>query len=154
MGVTVDHTAIMRLARSPMVVIIVVEMFNAIRMLVKVLLSGLHLDHKVPSSRVHIRWIEDAAVGFESSTGLLPPVLVKLLEVISPFKLELILVIVIAVDLNVVKEDVPWHIVWGQIGAPSMESWRPEVHSQVLRLMHQLDSLVIVGFETPHLIAI
>ena len=152
-GVSVNRAREVRLMvlKETSLVMVLVEL-NV--MLVEVFLQGLHLDHEVTTVRVYVSRIENAASCLERPNILLPSVLVKLFKVISPFELELVLVMIVAVDLNIIVEDVPRHIFWGQIFTPSMESWCPEVHLQALRLVHILDCLLIVGVHAANLVTI
>ena len=76
----------------------------------EMLFLRLHLNYKIAASSEHIRRIEGAAVCLKCSTLLLPAILVKLLEVILPLELKIVRVLIVAVHLDVVKEQVPWHI--------------------------------------------
>ena len=67
-------------------------------------LDRLHLDDQISSSSINIGWVKDTTVCFKGSTLLLPSVLVKFREVISPLEIELILLIIVAVDLDIVEK--------------------------------------------------
>ena len=66
-----------------------------------------------------------------------------MVKIIAPVELELVMVLIVGEHLHVVVEDEPWHIMRIEAGTPRMESWRPEVHPQTLRLVHMLDSWVM-----------
>jgi len=104
-----------------------------------VVLERFHLDDEVSSVGVDIGGVKDTAVGLEGTTLLVPPVLVKLVEVISPFMLERLSVRVVPLNFNVVKEDVPRHVGMSKVGSPLMESWRPHVHFELRGFMHKVD---------------
>ena len=57
-------------------------------------------------------------------------------------EVELIKLRLIRKDLNVIVKGVPWHVYWVETFAPGMESWCPEIHSELLRLVHVAYSLV------------
>ena len=120
----------------------------------EMLLKRHHLQYKIAASGEHVCGIKDATVCLKCPTLLLPAVLVKLLEVISPLEIELVRVLIVAVHFNIVKEHVPRHIFRRQVSAPSMESGRPEVHFQVLGLMHELYCFVFIGVEISYLVIV
>ena len=122
--------------------------------IMEMLLHRLHLKYKIATSSERVLRIEDATIRLKCSALLLPAVLVKPLEVISPLEIELILLIIVAVHLDIVKEHVPRHIFRSQVSAPRMESRGPKVHFQVLGLVHVLDCFVVVGVEISDLIAV
>ena len=120
----------------------------------EMLFLWLHLYYKVATSSEHICRIEGATVRLKCSTLLLPAVLVKLLEVILPLEIEIFRVLIVTVHLDIVKEYVPRHIFRVQVRTPGMERGRPEVHFQVLGLVHELDCFVLVGVEISDLVTI
>ena len=103
--------------------------------------DGLHLKDKITARCVHIRWVEDAGVGLESSGGLVPAARVERIEVIAPVEFEFVFFLVVGKDLNIVVEHVPWHVNGVETSAPGVETWCPEVHSQGLSLVDEVDSL-------------
>ena len=153
----VDHPCVMRpmvmqqASHEPMSIAMIVFM---LMMLMKVLLHRFHFEDQVASSDIGVVRVKDAAIRLKCPTLLLPAVLVKPLEVISPQEVKLVLLIIVAIHFNIVKQDIPWHILCSQLSAPCVESGRPEVHFQVLGLVHELDCLVIVSIEVAHHITI
>lgn len=69
----------------------------------------------------------------------MPSSAVEGVKVISPVKDELSGVLVVVEDLNVVVKHVPWHVDWVETISPGVEGWGPEVHSEGLVLLHELD---------------
>ena len=122
--------------------------------LMEVLLHGFHFQDQIASSGIGMIRVKDTAIGLKRPTLLFPAILVKLVEVVPPQEVKLVLLIVIAVHFHIVKKHVPGHIFHSQISAPCVESGRPEVHFQVLRLVHELDCLVIISVEITHLVTI
>ena len=113
-----------------------------------------HFQDEIASSCVGMIWVKNTAIGLKSPTLLFPAVLVKLMEIVSPQEVKLILLIIIAVHFHIVKQHVPWHILHSQIGAPCVESGRPEVHFQVLSLVHELHCLMMISVEITHHVTI
>ena len=66
-----------------------------------------------------------------------------MVKIIAPVELKLVVVLIVGEHLHIVVENEPWHIMWIEASAPRMESWRPEVHPETLRLVHTLDSRVM-----------
>ena len=63
-----------------------------------------HLEDKIAATRVYLRWIEYATVGFEPATCLMPAATVKSIEVVAPVEIELVQELIISVNFDVVKE--------------------------------------------------
>lgn len=73
-------------------------------MLMEMVLDRLHFDDEISSSSINIGWVEDTTVCFKGSTLLLPSVLVEFRKVISPLEIEFILLVIVAVDLDIVEK--------------------------------------------------
>ena len=84
----------------------------------------------------------------------MPSRLIKLIEVVPPLIVKAFGVGIVPVDLDIVKEEVPGHVIRLEIRAPCVEVWRPEVHSQMLSFVHELHSIVIFNVQMADLIAI
>ena len=118
-------------------------MIITVIMFMDVLLFRFHLDDKVTSVSVNICRIEHTAAGLKSATRLLPTRLVEVVKVISPGEVERVRILVVVINLNVVEEKVPRHISGLEIFTPCVESRSPEVHLEILRLVHQIDCFVV-----------
>ena len=68
----------------------------------------------------------------------MPSARVKCIEVISPVEDKFSSGLIVIENLNVVIEDVPWHVMWVEAITPGVESRGPEVHSEGLGLLHKL----------------
>ena len=69
-----------------------------------------HLEDKIAATRVYLRWIEYATVGFEPAASLMPATAVESIEVVAPVEIELVQKLIISVHFDVVEEKVPWHV--------------------------------------------
>ena len=63
-----------------------------------------HLEDKIAATRVYLRWIEYATVGFKPATCLMPASTVKSIEVVAPVEIELVQELIISVNFDVVEE--------------------------------------------------
>ena len=89
-----------------------------------------HLEHEISASRVHLRGEESATIRLKATTSFMPATSVEGIEIITPVKFKFVIGLIVFVDFDIVIEDIPRHISWVKSLAPSMESRRPEVHSQ------------------------
>ena len=99
----------------------------------------LHLQDQISSRCVDIGWVENGRVCFKSTRCLMPSARVKCIEVISPVEDKFSSGLIVIENLNVVIEDVPWHVMWVEAITPGVESRGPEVHSEGLGLLHKLN---------------
>ena len=106
------------------------------------ILLSLHLYHKVTMARVDIFWVENTAIGFEPTFSFMPPILIKLIKVISPVKLKLIQSFIPSKYFNEVVSDKPWHIFGIKSVTPCVIYRCPEVHPQGLGFVYILDSIM------------
>ena len=84
----------------------------------------------------------------------MPASAVEFIKVIAPMELELVSLAVIVVDLDVVVENVPWHIGRIEVMTPGVKRRRPEVHPERLRLMHTLNCGVVLVGRMPDLMTV
>ena len=84
----------------------------------------------------------------------MPATSIKLVEIIAPVEPELVAIYVIVIHLNVIIEDVPRHIGSVKAMAPRVESRRPEVHPQRLRLVHMIDRSIVTMHAMPNFMSI
>ena len=84
----------------------------------------------------------------------MPSRLIKFIEVVTPHIVKVLGVVVVPVDLDVVKQEVPGHVIWLEISAPCVEVGRPEVHPQVLSFTHKLHGIMIFSVQMADLITI
>ena len=105
---------------------------------------GLHLEDEIASLGVGIIRVEDARVGLETSTCLMPAASIEIVEIVTPVEPELILVDIVVVHLDIVVEDVPWHISGVEAMSPRIEGRSPEVHSEGLGLAHVVNGLLAI----------
>ena len=75
-----------------------------------VAVNRLHLEDKITTACVHLRWIKYATVGFESAASFMPATAVESIEVVAPVEIELVQKLIISVNFDVVEEEVPWHV--------------------------------------------
>ena len=126
MTVVTVHDTILELV--PIMVVMLMTM-HVLTIVDRVMIRWLHLEDKISFMSEGIRWVENAAILLECATEFVPAVLVKLIEIVAPGELKVVRVPVVVVGLHVVKQDVPGHVFRVQVGAPSVESRRPEVHA-------------------------
>ena len=119
-----------------------------------ILLLGFHLDHKISTFCIYIRWVEDTAILLETTAGLMPSTAIKGIKVVPPVELELILVLIIGEHLHIIVKYVPRHVSWVESLAPSMESWSPEVHSERLGLVKIFDGFNAISCHMTNLLSI
>ncbi len=110
-------------------------------------ISWLHLKNEVSARYVSILRVKDTAVALKSASNLVPASLIELVEVISPGKVESILFVPV-INLNIVEKKIPWHINRVQTSAPCVEGGCPEVHSQGLLLVHEVNCVVVVSIKS------
>ena len=91
-------------------VVVLVHVLLDVLVTMDMVLHWLHFKHKISILCEHIRRGKVATVPFESATLLVPASLIKIIEVVPPFKVELFGILVVAVGFNVVEEEVPRHI--------------------------------------------
>ena len=84
----------------------------------------------------------------------MPSRLIKFIKVVPPLIVEAFSVEIVPVDLDIVEEEVPGHIIGLEIRAPCVEVGRPKVHPQVLSFVHELHSIMLFSIQMAHLIAI
>ena len=77
--------------------------FSNIVVLVDMLLSRLHLNDQVSVVSINVLRVEDAATRFKRTAGFVPTCLIEVVEIIAPFELKLVLILIIAVSFNVVE---------------------------------------------------
>ena len=105
---------------------------------------GLHLEDEIAGLGVGIIWVEDARVGLETSTCLMPAARIEMVEIVTPVEPELVMVDIVVVHLDVVIENVPWHISGIEAMTPRIEGRSPEVHSEGLGLAHVVNGLLTI----------
>jgi len=102
---TVDHTMLL-----VSLVLVLVHVLVDVLVITDMVLHWLHFKHKISILSKHIRGGKVAAAPFEGATLLVPASLVKIIEVVPPIEVELFGILVVAIDFNVVEEEVPRHI--------------------------------------------
>jgi hypothetical protein len=108
-----------------------------------VVVIWLHLEDEVSLLDVSLGGTESSTVGIESGVvTLVPSLSVEGVEVILPVEVEASSLLVVVVSLNVVVEEVPWHVLGVEALAPGLESGCPEVHHDGLSLVHVSDGWV------------
>ena len=117
-------------------------------------ISRLHLQDEISARNIGILRIKHATVSLKCATNLVPASLVESIEVISPCQVKITGIFIPVIDLNIVEKQVPWHINRVEIFAPCMESRRPEVHSQGLLLIHEIDSLIVISVKSSDYITV
>mmetsp|Transcript_11116 Transcript_11116/g.14053 ORF Transcript_11116/g.14053 Transcript_11116/m.14053 type:complete len:205 (+) Transcript_11116:1903-2517(+) len=105
----------------------------------------LHFQDQVAVLSVDVAGVENGGVGLESATLLEPAARVEVVEIVAPVQLEAVRVRVVLMNLNVVEEEVPGHIIGDQVFSPGLKSGRPEVHAERLSLVHVSDRRLGVG---------
>ena len=119
-----------------------------------VLCNRLHLDHQVAVLSIDILRVEYATVGLEATARLMPASAIECIEVIPPVEFELFQFRIIDISLNIIEEQIPWHVRCVKPGAPRLESRRPKVHSERLSLCDVLDSFDALGRKMADTVAI
>ena len=132
MSVSIEMRQIMKLAMKCMAVLVRHQM----------IIKRLHLEDEIAILRVNLRGVEYTAVGIKSTACLVPSSTIKGVEVVTPLKIEFIVLFIIAVHLNIVVENVPGHVARIEAIAPRMESRCPEVHSERLGFVSEVDRIV------------
>ena len=112
-----------------------------------------HFEHEMPMGSIDVLRMEHTGTRLEAARGLVPLAAVEVVEIVAPVELELVVDVVVSEHLHVVVQDVPRHINWIETSAPGVESGRPEVHSQSLRLVQMAHSRVM-QVKMAHLVAI
>mmetsp|Transcript_7162 Transcript_7162/g.9991 ORF Transcript_7162/g.9991 Transcript_7162/m.9991 type:complete len:665 (+) Transcript_7162:559-2553(+) len=74
------------------------------------LVVGLHLEDEVASLDRDVLRVEDRRVGVEATRGLMPALVIEVLEIVAPVQLKFIIRLVVLVHLDVVVEQVPGHV--------------------------------------------
>jgi len=74
------------------------------------LVVGLHLEDEVASLDRYVFRVEDRRVGVEATRGLMPALVIEVLEIVAPVQLKFIIRFVVLVHLDVVVEQVPGHV--------------------------------------------
>lgn len=127
----VNHRAVLKvikLAAQSVTVRVVVIMTNSVKTFFVMRVNWLHLQDEVTAGNINVLRVKDTAAALERSANLMPAVLVELIEIISPGQVKSALFVPV-INLDIIKEKIPWHIRWIQALAPGVESWCPEVHS-------------------------
>ena len=89
----------------------------------------LHLKDQITFLNIRLGCSESSAVGIKCGIiTLMPSVGIKHIEVILPVKVETACLMVVCVSLDIVEEQVPWHVRSIQALAPRLKGWSPEVH--------------------------
>ena len=114
-------------------------------------IGWLHLNDQVSTACVHVLRIEDTAVGLKSTASLVPATTVESIEIVAPVELKFVEKLVVGEDFDVVVEDVPWHVNRVESCTPRVEGRSPEVHSEGLSLVHEVDSLDVRGRQVAYL---
>ena len=91
-----------------------------------------HLEHEISASRVHLRGEESATIRLKATTSFMPATSVKGIEIITPLKFEVAVILIVFIDLDIVIENIPGHVNWIKTSIPASKIWNPEIHHQVL----------------------
>ena len=113
-----------------------------------------HLQYQITSVGRDISWIEHGATAFKSSAILLPPVLIKHVEVIPPVEVKAVSEWVVIVDLDPVDEEIPRHVNRLQTISPSVEFRGPEVHFEVLSFVHKVYGFMVFVRQSTNLLSV
>ena len=103
----------------------------------------LHPQHQVSFLYIGLGGTESCAICIKSGiVTLMPAVGVECIEVILPIEIESTSLVIISICLNIVVEQIPWHVLSIKTFSPRLKRWSPEVHHDGLRLVHVSDSWV------------
>ena len=105
----------------------------------------LHLNNKIALLCVHIGRVENTRVRAKRSTLLEPTSVVEIVEIVTPAEVIVVSVLVVVVNLDIVEEEVPWHILSAEIAAPRVEGRSPEIHLERLEIVQVINSWVMVS---------
>ena len=131
--------------------------FMVVLSMVFIIIVRLHLKDQVSFLNIGLRSSESCAVSIKSSVvTLVPSIGVECIEIILPIEVKSTCLVVVCVGLNIVIEQIPWHVPSVKTFSPRLKSWRPEVHHKRLRLVHvpyswirTLNSAHFLVVETP-----
>ena len=78
---------------------------------IHMLVVWLHSQDQLALINIRLRSSEDGAIAIKGSVvALVPPVCIKHIKIVFPVEIETTSFMVIGVSLNVVKQQIPWHI--------------------------------------------